>query len=369
MSPTPSLDDLTSDLSLDEFVRRALATVNEACGTVAAAFVEFVDGKRVVRAAEGDLAATGIVVGAPHKESGTSASAPVRLLNGETTGTVWATRGARGAHFGDGDIELIARVAGRVAEHVERARAREAEVGALRARISAVLAAEQLDMVFQPIVDLVSGQWKGVESLARFTAEPRRTPDVWFKEAWIAGLGEELEMVAVRKALNDLALLPDGMYCAINVSPETIVHANLPKVLAPYPADRIVVEVTEHAVIADYDAVLSALEPLRATGIRLAVDDAGSGYSSMTHIIKLRPDIIKLDGTVTNHILEDPTQHAMTKMMVMFAAEIGARVVAEVVETAEHASRLRELAVHTAQGWYFSKPRSPAEIAAEVPKA
>ena len=127
------------------------------------------------------------------------------------------------------------------------------------------------------------------------------------------------------------------------------------------------IEVTEHAIIPDYDAVLGALAPLRAAGFRLAIDDAGSGYSSMAHIVKMRPDVIKLDGTVTSNILEDTVQNAMTKMMVMFAGEIGARVVAEVVETAEHAARLRELNVHTAQGWYFSKPKTAAEIAAEAP--
>lgn len=358
--------DLSLAPSLDELAARLLAELNTRLQAAATAVVEFAEGRRVVRALAGEI--DGLATGAPHRDAGTSISTQIRLLNGETYGALWATRGVRGAQFAEADSVLMARAADSVARQIEADRSRESRSRELRARIEPLLSGEGLTMLFQPIVDLVTGEWKGCESLARFTVEPRRTPDVWFAEAWLAGLGEELELVAVRKALEALPELPETMYVAINVSPETIVRPELARILEASPPDRVVIEVTEHAIIEDYDLLRAALEPLRAKGFRLAIDDAGSGYSSMSHIIKMRPDIIKLDGTVTNNILQDHAQHALTKMMVLFAGEIGARVVAEVVETAEHAGRLRELAVHTAQGWYFSKPKPSLEIATEAPK-
>ncbi|SEQ15441.1 EAL domain-containing protein [Arthrobacter sp. OV608] len=102
--------------------------------------------------------------------------------------------------------------------------------------------------------------------------------------------------------------------------------------------DRIVLELTERQRVNDYDSLVSALMPLRELGLRVAVDDAGSGFSSMRHILELRPDIIKLDRSVITGIHANPGQRALGAAMVKFAPEISATIVAEGIETEASAS-------------------------------
>jgi EAL domain-containing protein (putative c-di-GMP-specific phosphodiesterase class I) len=353
-----------------EVIRRALTAVNERLGTEAAAVAQFVEGKRVSRFAEGDAGAFGVVLGEPQRDTtGFSVSAPVRFRSGDVYGTLWAARRAADPPFGEHDVEFLALIASLIGEQIEREATRSAAHKAIRERLARVIDdPDALTIVFQPIVDLVTGEWKGVESLARFGLEPKRPPNVWFEEAWVVGLGEELELIAVRKALAEFHHLPPGMYMAFNVSPETLIRPELTKLVAGHPLERLVFEITEHAEVESYQLLREAFAPLREQGARLAVDDAGAGYASMLHIINLSPDIIKLDGSLTQNVEGDPARNALTTAMVLLATRIGARLVAEVVETAEAVATLRALAVHTAQGWFFSKPRPPKEIAAEAPR-
>lgn len=102
-----------------------------------------------------------------------------------------------------------------------------------------------LSIAYQPVVDIRTGAVVGAEALARFAAEPRRGPDVWFAEAWEAGLGLELELAAIRAALEGLSSFPPGVYLAVNASPVTLVAPDLFELLRSAPSERIVVEVTE----------------------------------------------------------------------------------------------------------------------------
>lgn len=127
---------------------------------------------------------------------------------------------------------------------------------------------------------------------------------------------------------------------------------------------RITLEITEHAIIEDYTALTNALAPLRQQGMRLAVDDAGAGYSSMKHILQLQPDLIKLDMSLTRGIHQDRNRRALAKGLVGFAHEIGSQVVAEGVETAEELATLRDLQVDYAQGYLLGKPLAEADALA-----
>ena len=146
-----------------------------------------------------------------------------------------------------------------------------------------------LRIVFQPIVGLVDGVTLGVEALARFAGPPKRAPNLWFAEAAAVDLQVELELAAVRKALEALPELPPGHFLAVNVSPITLTKAAFRKLMAATEAARLVVEITEHAPIRDYSRLDDALAKLRALGVRLAIDDAGSGYASLRHILRLNP--------------------------------------------------------------------------------
>ena len=225
-----------------------------------------------------------------------------------------------------------------------------------RMRVEQVLAGPGLAMVFQPIVDVRSGALIGVEALARFAAAPQRAPDVWFTEAAEVGLGTELEVAAIRAALVDLDHLPSGAYMSVNASPDTATSPALREVLADVPGERVVLEVTEHARVEDYEALGSALDILRARGVRLAIDDAGAGFASLRHILRLEPDIIKLDITLTRDIDTDPVKRALASSLVIFAPEIGAFITAEGVETGGELEALRDLGIGSAQGYYFAHP-------------
>lgn len=134
---------------------------------------------------------------------------------------------------------------------------------------------------------------------------------MWFCEAFEVGRGTELELAAVRSALAHLDQAPVSAFLAVNVSAATASAPELADLLATVPLDRIALELTEHAPIDDHGPLLSALEPLRARGLRIAVDDAGTGYSSLRHILRLRPDIIKLDIDLTRGIDSDAVRRAL----------------------------------------------------------
>lgn len=224
-------------------------------------------------------------------------------------------------------------------------------------------------MVFQSIVDIDSRQPLGFEALARFAARPQRGPDVWFAEAAAAGLGVDAEMAAVGLALDELARVPDGAYLAVNVSPDTAVSGRLEAALAAVPAERIVLEITEHDVIETYGGLQTALRGLRRRGVRIAVDDAGAGYASFRHILRLQPDLIKLDVTLIRRIDRDQPRRALAAALIGFARDTCAAIVAEGVETAAELRTLRLLGVTAAQGYHLGRPEELASSSRLPPTA
>jgi PAS domain S-box-containing protein len=242
----------------------------------------------------------------------------------------------------------------------EQARAEERQ--ARLARIEHVLGARAISMVFQPISDLATGDVVGAEALARFSATPVRPPDVWFAEAADVGLAVELELLAVKLALAQLHRLPPRAYLALNISPATLCTPAAAELFGRTASRRIVVELTEHSQVDDYDALHAALKPLRAAGIRVAVDDAGSGFASLRHILNIHPDIIKVDISITRHIDTDPARRALAAALVTFGHEIGATLIAEGVETCGELETLRALGVTSGQGYHLGQP-APLPIA------
>jgi EAL domain-containing protein (putative c-di-GMP-specific phosphodiesterase class I) len=122
------------------------------------------------------------------------------------------------------------------------------------------------------------------------------------------------------------------------------------------PAERVVVEITEHAPIANYDTFNEGLAAVRALGVRLAIDDAGAGFASLRHILQLRPELIKLDTTLIAAIESDRSQQALAAGIISFADGIGATVVAEGIEHAAALDALRRLGVPLGQGFHLGRP-------------
>ena len=125
---------------------------------------------------------------------------------------------------------------------------------------------------------------------------------------------------------------------------------------------RIVLEITENAPIADYDAFTSALAPLRARGLQLAIDDTGAGFASMRHILRLDPDIIKLDRSIIELIDRDRPTRALAAALTMFATESGMSVIAEGIETRSQLAVLQTLGVNTGQGYLLGRPGPPGAV-------
>jgi EAL domain-containing protein (putative c-di-GMP-specific phosphodiesterase class I)/ActR/RegA family two-component response regulator len=242
-----------------------------------------------------------------------------------------------------------------LAKTVERERRLAREREDRRARVQQLLDDQDITMVFQPIVDLLTSSVVGVEALARFTAQPPRRPDEWFAQAATAGLGTDLELLAVSTALAHLDQLPDDTYLSVNVSPRTALDPRLTESIRPRAA-RIVLELTEHAPVDQYDHLLAAMAELRNAGMRIAVDDAGSGYASLQHILRLSPDIIKLDIELIRGINTDPARQSLAAALVLFGDKIGATITAEGIETDDELHTLRRLHVPYGQGYHLGRP-------------
>jgi EAL domain-containing protein (putative c-di-GMP-specific phosphodiesterase class I) len=211
-------------------------------------------------------------------------------------------------------------------------------------------------MVFQPVVEIATGRAVGVEALARFDHDPPRTPDIWFAEAAAVGLGAELELAAIKAALRDMGDLPAAQYMAVNVSPSTMCTGTLDRDLREWPLDRVVLELTEHHAVDDYEVLNRSVTELRRRGARLAVDDTGAGFASLKHIVELAPDVIKLDLQLTRDLDTDPAKRALAAALVRFAADIGATITAEGIETGAELEVLCELGVQYGQGYYLGRP-------------
>jgi diguanylate cyclase (GGDEF)-like protein len=220
--------------------------------------------------------------------------------------------------------------------------------------VAVIGAADGLTAVFQPLVALATGQVSGYEALTRFKQPPKRFPDQWFHLAARVGLGAALEAHAVKKAL-EVPGRPKGTYLSLNLSPSTLRAPEVQKAL-PYDLSGLVIEITEHELAADEVTLAVDLADMRARGARVAVDDAGAGYAGLQQLMRVAPDLIKLDRSLVQNINEDTAKQALVESFVRFGRRTGAQVVAEGIETEEELRVLADLDVTYGQGYFLAKP-------------
>jgi len=282
-------------------------------------------------------------------------SVPLRLKDGSVYGSFCCLSRQADESLTGRDLATVHAFAALAAAQIELANEADQRKRSIAARVEAAIGSAQPTIFLQPIHGLDDGVCVGAEALARFPDCLDRPPSDWFDEATSAGCGIPLELAAVRRALAALPYVPSGQYLSINVSPATILSGELEPLLAAAAGDRdVVLEVTEHSRIEDYDDFVEKLAPLRRL-VRIAIDDVGAGYSGLRQIISLRPDILKLDLSLTRDIDRDVAKRALALAMVSFAGKIGAVIVAEGVERPEERQVLRELGISYGQGWLFSK--------------
>lgn len=269
-------------------------------------------------------------------------------------------------HAAAGEAPISPEVAGGVIDRLKGQLEIEAATDKRRAelfeQLTTALDGGGLDMVYQPIVDLETRDLVGVESLARFSMTPARPPNEWFDVAAELGLQSRLELAAMARALSRRPDLPDSMFMSVNLSPAALMSPGVAAVIPKAFANRLLIEVTEHTPVADYLALRGAMAPLREAGVTIAIDDAGAGFASLRHILKLSPHYIKLDISLTQNIEHDAGTIALAVALTSFAGSIGAQVIAEGIETQRQLDALRALGIHLGQGYHLGRPMSLAQV-------
>lgn len=393
-----SLTPETKNRSPEEIIATALATVRQHLGMEIAYLSEFVEGRSVFRAVDApglehmiaagdsrdlndvycqhildgrlpelipDTAAEPICTAMPITTAtpiGSHVSVPIRRPDGSPYGMFCCLSPRPNTTLTDRDLSVMRIFADLAADQVNSAIS-ERDLRAAKAdMIAKVMDTRSIRIVYQPIVNIATRRIEGFEALSRFDTDPYRTPDLWFSDAASVGLGVDLELAAIGMALKGLEDLPDSAYLSFNAGPNTVASGRLGEVLEGQGLDRLVIEITEHDQIEDEDRLLAELDRWRRRGLRVAIDDAGAGNSGLQQIIRISPDILKLDRSLVSNIDSDTIRRSLATAMVHFATETGAKIIAEGVETAAEARTLTDLGMKSGQGWFFSRPMDQDKI-------
>ena len=223
-----------------------------------------------------------------------------------------------------------------------------------RQELEAILRDRCFEPVFQPIIDLETGRAVGYEALTRFHNGIR--PDLVFAEAQAIGIGAELEMATIAAVLEQAGRLPSEAWVSVNVSPTTICDDRFRLQLEGYEG-LLVLELTEHDRVDDYERVRRCVAQF-AGSVWLSVDDAGSGFASLQHILELDPDYIKLDRSWVTGIDHDVARQALVAGLGHFSDRFGCTLIAEGIETEDELATLRQLAAPLGQGFLLGVPTS-----------
>lgn len=229
--------------------------------------------------------------------------------------------------------------------------------------VAAIIADRAFHPVFQPVVDLATGRTVGFEALTRFS--DGRRPDLVFDEAAQTGLGLELEEATLETSVAAARDLPTGCWLSLNASPHLVVASSaLTRILSR--RDRsVIVEITEHVAIDDYQAMRTAIDRL-GPGVRIAVDDAGAGIANFRHLVELWPRLVKVDAGLIRDLDQDLARQAAVVGFVHFAARAGCEVLAEGIETEAERRTAHDLGVTLGQGFLFARPALATTFTSEV---
>ncbi|MEI4273398.1 bifunctional diguanylate cyclase/phosphodiesterase [Klenkia sp. LSe6-5] len=242
----------------------------------------------------------------------------------------------------------------------------------LAADLAAALDAGDVQVVYQGVVDVSSGACVGVEALARWTHPVHGPigPDVFVPVAEQHGLVGALGQHVLRTAVADLARIRDTtgtqLVLGVNVSGCELTDPAYPqRVLAvlaerDWPAEWLVLEITESVLDAESSAATDGLAALRRAGLHAAVDDFGTGYSSLSRLDTLPVDHLKVDATFTATLTTSPRRVQVLRSLLSLADALAVEVVVEGVETAEQHTVLQQMGCRFAQGWFYDRP-APAD--------
>jgi EAL domain-containing protein (putative c-di-GMP-specific phosphodiesterase class I) len=290
---------------------------------------------------------------APTIDPNAAVCVPVRTPDGSLRGMLCCTDGSVHPELSLPDLRVLEMLAGILGELAGND-ARAAALETVRLRTTGAIVGHGRSLALQPIVDVPTGIATGVEALTRFDS-PQAT-EQWFAQAEPVGLRLPLEIAAARTALAVLERPGHVGYLSLNLSAEAVVSDEFCDLMASADPSSLVVEITEHAAVEDYEVLSRALRRHRDAGLRLAVDDAGAGYASLRHILQLRPDFIKIDLSLVRGIHLDQARQALVTSLVSFARTVDAVLVAEGVEEQGELDMLVGLGVRQMQGYLLCAP-------------
>lgn len=244
------------------------------------------------------------------------------------------------------------------------------------ARLRAILANEDIRTLVHPVFDLETMEVIGYEALSRGPKDSEfERPDKLFAIAYDADLVMRLERVCRKRALELARSMPKGRTLFLNVEPEAVGDPHLREAVIASPDDggvdprSIVLELTERTAIADFAAFRSTLEYVRALGFQVAVDDAGAGYGSLQCLAEVHPDWLKVDLSLVRGCDTDEVRASLIESLVNYANRVGAKLVAEGIETQEELATLRSLGVRYGQGYLLALPTEGFPDDADLPAA
>ena len=227
---------------------------------------------------------------------------------------------------------------------------------------------DDLDVAFQPIVDAATSRVLAYEALVRWHHPVRGTvfPDEFIRIAETTGLIVGLGACVLRKACLEATTWPDDVSVAVNLSAvqfrRGVVVEQIEEALriSGLPAERLEIEITETVVLSNLASTREALEAIRALGVRVGLDDFGTGFSSLAYLQQIPFDKIKIDKSFVAGVVDDGMSQALIRLIASFVGALDKVVVVEGVETADQAAMLRALGVGQMQGYFFGRPQPGA---------
>lgn len=226
---------------------------------------------------------------------------------------------------------------------------------------------------FQPKVDLRTGKVQEMEALARWQHHRLGLvgPAQFIELCEVSGLISELTFAVLEKSLDTIKDWP-GQRVAVNVPVRNLYDRHLPDAVAErlaaagVTADRLILEITEREIMEDHRAIVDVLEALHRQGVRISIDDFGTGFSSLTHLRRLPVHEIKIDQSFVSGMLDRENDYIIARSIIDLAHNLGHRVVAEGVEDTATLALLRGLGCDVAQGFLFARPGPPERIRRQI---
>jgi diguanylate cyclase (GGDEF)-like protein len=236
---------------------------------------------------------------------------------------------------------------------------------------------DRLRLVYQPVVDLRDGRVIGAEAFARWSPDGRvwQPPAMFIAMAHATGRMGEVTRAVLTRAITECRPTDHGLSLAINLSPRDVVRDGIADVLAEIalaaggnPSD-LILDVTERALLDDPRRAARQLESLRTRGFRIALDDFGAGWSSLSQLRDLPLDLIKLNGSLAEALPSDPGARAVAGMIVALAWQLGLDCTIKGIETAAQAEAARALGITRMQGYHFGAPDTSSALLSGLQRA